>query len=1441
MAPLAVERKPLKSTRVEAARLSRSKGKSKKTKEPKTARKIQNPVSNGHIVGKPEVNELKDWQISEEDKMWERKTLKDPSSVQALENSNAALMVDWTADDWMEIYEHNGDFIICEKSEADSEGPTGSDLTIAPSSGRSSASSIQGEVNFYQHPHSNILSTTSSMTSSPVIEYDISETYIPSDKKHDANFLGTSEEKSYGQSKMISIKELESELSDEILGYVKEVLEEHSCMKLSGLSEADKEKMEDELKALLQFYPIEDDEQRRKAEILIGLKFSESGIPSEITADLTFEEETGVHYIIQENMHFKVTSEQLINGFDENTEAQVDDHILDSNIELSLRNIDNGSVDLDNSLNKEVANILDGAHLHKEVDTSGIGENLVKETILDDSFCSFAGTTELGKEDGNTDNHQIESNRKNTDYYLEQGTCVEPLLKHGHEESISKSGLRHERFYDIDSAIIRAETSDTVEAESLFKNDSAVIALGSDSMDRDSLYQTDSAIFAACSDKDVDSLNICKRDSAIISASNTDSSNVCDTDSTIMATGKDLSDTEVVFDDADVMKRLKASVQELKYWGHLESEEETRSVEEVATQWDGCEHTSQDEWQNDINFVSIEAKPQRKRRHKSDSINIEDSVSENRETDEVLRKENQNEETFNGFPVNEMHTLNPNETEGNTLVTVGEAYDYSEDHIYAQSCFNNNSGMFNDVFFESLEAVNFDYAGNEASNILNAAVSDLSQNQFDLQTLVFESKENMDKSVPGTEIDIHKESSETDLENSIFISDDEDNLNKSQVSKSDSEVLKTTSSDDNMFLSDDDTDYLAADLKVDGLQTVTIHEETMPAFDKNIAETLRVTVNNKQEVTAGEKPVGSDMNLLTLENGAHDKEISVIEHIRQETLLKCEEKSAAFGVDISSGNNLTANGLKSSTDMTHQQTGSEMCNVEREGSRLTLLQSDFQNSTNNKEGDTENLLQNQISKKHKISKRKVVAKLSGPFFDISDKEKFALNDWSTLSSSSKGTNIKPVSLKAVAEIDFKSTGTLTESGDFRIFNLFCQGESVEYVSDYKFVRTRSRSIGMNDEELVRCKTELQSSTNREVRKIDKSSSTDDLKTDLDTENIHFLKTCFPNITEDELDCVLINCADNVEWALNLLLDWKYHLDYTNEEKEHFSKEILKCKRYPGPETEESLNEVVTERIPDSLLDMCFKKIELENIAAKEDLEKQLIQTGKDRLDRIEDDNITKIRLRRSTSLNESSFDRSSLSASQSFERVHRSVSDPCQNVDPVLHNSGSELKEAGLSSAGFVLSTDMKTPEETAEQRRSLVNGETEMVIDSRMHVEQADGHSQSAEGNSRSELHQNLIADADQQQYNNFPGVEQVRLIRSPEPIVFTIALDSSIISQLESLFGPVRDNSITGKCTYTSGLYDECRKNCYQHSYTEELLPNCPVSQKGRVRPNFRHDCLF
>lgn len=1410
----ALERKPIKSVKSEAARRSRSRGKSNKVKDLKAKRKLQKPSSNSPVLGKSDVNELQEWQISESDKRWES-----PNSTQSFENTNATVFDEWTTDDWTGERNDTNDDVNFNNSENMEEFDISlnAKLKVAQSTDLPTTSPFQGEINFYPH-YSNTPSMTSSKTGSPIIEYSVMDSYI-SNHHGKIDFAKKSEEKTVCSSEGKTIKAIESELSEEILGYVNEVMEEHSSSSLTELSKEDRDRIEEELKALLQFYPIEDDEQRRKAEILIGLKVNKTG-----TEEVGYMETGEILYescYMEENTEIYMPAENKTTEYDKNMIAQIVEQentfngIMPSMQESDTENTADDNLDLDNSLNKEVANIFKVSVLdmetkcHENNKERGISyNNIVTESNkeieipYDNVVTDLIETSivENNVEDSGLSVQDVQTIKRAEEINIHSGdeeskSIHQPQDSFNSLESFSNRSQVQESIYDIDSAIIRAETSDFVETDSIFESDSAIIAASMDSMDHDSLYDTDSAIIAVSSD-----IN--------------DRDNLCEADSAIIAASKDLGDTEISVDDADVMKRLKASIEELKYWGHIELEEEV-SAEKVTSEWDDCYQDVKDQWQNEASSISFEAKPQRLKRNKIESYNgkggssseleMNEKHTDNGVSNKVIASESveadiQNADSYLLDADLELSKHFNNDLNAGEPTLQGSA----GENAASLSCYINNSGSFNH---------SFSYGGNESIKHSDDLADSHYVSGNELPIILQDENQSMASETVHFESELSKGNIDTDLENSIFISDDEDLINEAFSSNVYSGWLEETEcSDSYSFVPDDDINCLNTKLKDDTEKIETFYKEAVPFTDFELkyqtSEEVKISKYSRLEKAGGIQTFVTNMPTKSAE---HQIDVNKTNKLAKETAS--EEYSGTINKPIVStvSGNLNGSSISMNSDNSRKT----------ENDLLGLKYCDVNSGHSS---------QSQSSpKKRKQSKSRMAAKLQKPFFDVSETQRFVSNDWSTFSSPFEINNaFEPSGTNNFVErYNFKSEGTLTESGDFRVLNLYSQGETIDCVHQYQFIKSRSRSIDMDD---IGSNMELRKTKIADIRKIDKSSSTDDLETDRDNENIEFLKTCFPNISEDELDCVLLNCANNVEWALNLLLDWKYHLDFTDKEKENFVKEISKCKRCPSPEISATDTEISLESNPDSLLDLCLKKIEEENIADRGDIEKQIILSGKERLDRIEDESITKIRIWRSLSLSESSFDanRSGISGSHSVHKVRRSVSEPYQNSENFSFRHSDKVDFVKQSTKDFKISANNIVSERKLNQHKKLHETEngSDIIGGNTDHLDNlcekivTDDVRETVNDKTEIGLHHNAaenvsdasvsndfsieeVSDISQFQENHVYDQEQGRLSSTPEPgvnekdeslVVVTLSLEEGIISQLEQLFGPIGDNIITG-----------------------------------------------
>lgn len=244
----------------------------------------------------------------------------------------------------------------------------------------------------------------------------------------------------------------------------------------------------------------------------------------------------------------------------------------------------------------------------------------------------------------------------------------------------------------------------------------------------------------------------------------------------------------------------------------------------------------------------------------------------------------------------------------------------------------------------------------------------------------------------------------------------------------------------------------------------------------------------------------------------------------------------------------------------------------------------------------ENMKANGVSSKNKKqSKRKAGGKTQKhvPFLKVEDKEKFKNTAWSSfplLSSSNSSIGNNSEGKVGLPDLNCKETSTEVE-----YFKL------VERLQSGGFVDSEVRYLTGKAWKLVKSEHELPvngvADYIPETYKIDKSTCTDDFCPISDQEGLEFLQTCFPDVPSDELECVFENCDGNTEWTINLLLDWQYSLHFTEEEKLEFKNGLKKIQRCVSPEADKP-EEKEDSLQPPSLLDMCFNKIEKEEIAPR---------------------------------------------------------------------------------------------------------------------------------------------------------------------------------------------------------------------------------------------------
>ncbi|KAJ8298330.1 hypothetical protein KUTeg_024861 [Tegillarca granosa] len=275
-------------------------------------------------------------------------------------------------------------------------------------------------------------------------------------------------------------------------------------------------------------------------------------------------------------------------------------------------------------------------------------------------------------------------------------------------------------------------------------------------------------------------------------------------------------------------------------------------------------------------------------------------------------------------------------------------------------------------------------------------------------------------------------------------------------------------------------------------------------------------------------------------------------------------------------------------------------------------------------------------KKKSSNRRKLAANFNVPFLDESFKESLK-QDWNFLPSNTNGQKNKKESVSCVTEGPVKEVVTQeteVSDEDLKILNIINNNltcindlESVEFaykvipcrnISDIKQCSDSSETWPISPDK----STNQNSSINETVKLVndkpahvlmlDKSTSVEDIPEN----GIDFMMNCFPSIGEEELSQVLEQCNYNVQWAVDLMLEWKYHLYFSPDVKHKFVDAMMKVHHVPKETvwTDPSSQIMIS---PDSLFDTCMSFIEKCGISTREHLEKQIIQSGYSRLNSIE--------------------------------------------------------------------------------------------------------------------------------------------------------------------------------------------------------------------------------
>lgn len=447
----------------------------------------------------------------------------------------------------------------------------------------------------------------------------------------------------------------------------------------------------------------------------------------------------------------------------------------------------------------------------------------------------------------------------------------------------------------------------------------------------------------------------------------------------------------------------------------------------------------------------------------------------------------------------------------------------------------------------------------------------------------------------------------------------------------------------------------------------------------------------------------------------------------------------------------------------------------------------------------------------------------GPFLNNDEREKFKTTSWNSFTL--HGVEKKEFSPPNgnITWSDRRDTNCAMTMTDVEYFNLTArlnQGEFVDSNIKYLIGNPKKLINGLNSNtDLKNAETK---DSIKDVYSLEKSTSTSDFTTLTDSESVEFLQTCFPDVPLDELACVLETCGSNTEWAINLLLDWKYSLNLSEDEKKEFAEGIAELKKRSP--TNVKSHDAQDSSGPSSLLDICFNLVEKEKIASREDIERQLIQTGKERLDRIEVDNMTKIHRKRSSSFDETSIDTGRYTRSSTDLSLLRSLSSPAEIDNSVTwfsdHVKGT-IYENTINENSDLISNDKRAVE-------------SKIMSDS---VDESTGQTNNTEITHK--------------------GVVQTEVVNEDLDLktALSMNIDTEVIGQLEDMFGPLGNRSDIKESLSvpldrkTAWMMYQCikkglileraqqRKEQQQLVEDEELARQLQEEENAYLKPNIRN----
>ncbi|XP_067663295.1 NEDD4-binding protein 2-like [Haliotis asinina] len=322
------------------------------------------------------------------------------------------------------------------------------------------------------------------------------------------------------------------------------------------------------------------------------------------------------------------------------------------------------------------------------------------------------------------------------------------------------------------------------------------------------------------------------------------------------------------------------------------------------------------------------------------------------------------------------------------------------------------------------------------------------------------------------------------------------------------------------------------------------------------------------------------------------------------------------------------------------------------------------------------VIQKTLKKKSKTHRKKQGNVL--PFLDNDAKQKFQTENWSSFglptmaqSSDSKVSEMRSVVPKG-RRIACRSFYSFTSSRDFAFLKDINCNKPLHQIKDseqYTVLLGKSRDI--NFEKTQRMKTKTQSPEEQRIHysvSLDKGCMTDELDLQVPAD-VEFLVKAFPGAEENHLRDALDICQGNVEWTVNLLLDWGETVPFSSVDKEEISSQM---KQKTPDKTVKLAKQSPPTKCPLSLFDLCQKAIDANSLASNDEVQDKVIKTGYQRLQRMESHSMMRVR---SISQSESSLTNDSV------------LTDIIQASSPVLSDAYGRSRKHG----SLINDTDVST------------------------------------------------------------------------------------------------------------------------------------------------------